>query len=384
MTHKAKATNASWPDIHSGDSLRPRDSFSASTHPNSWTPTSTILPTCLTQWLAHTPIRKVSAPLPRLSPHAQLPRSQTSCPSWGRRLHYSATRMCKSCLPGHPFSRRGWVTGGTKFLAHAPDMCECRAEAPAADLEVPGGSACASVRVAGEEGSLTTRKFEYHSSKWRWPSWRLTSWSRWKISGKPARAPVSNPTLQTPNSFSASVRDTCLSAPHPVAPGCRFRRSSGTPVLRPLPALSGRGPPDTTPLGLPCAPCSRVTRSICQSCACHCLGSAPATTLLSSSPCSLSSCPTPSLLRLKDFLFSCTSPPKLPAPVLDPTLHHPSSQKSPLPSHVCMHPVACLSHKKPSAASVPPASSLVHLTCRHLLLGIMGVSWFWQSFIELH
>ena len=25
-------------------------------------------------------------------------------------------------------------------------------------------SACASVRVAGEEGSLTTRKFEYHSS----------------------------------------------------------------------------------------------------------------------------------------------------------------------------------------------------------------------------
>lgn len=27
-----------------------------------------------------------------------------------------------------------------------------------------GESACASVRVAGEEGSLTTRKFEYHSS----------------------------------------------------------------------------------------------------------------------------------------------------------------------------------------------------------------------------
>lgn len=27
-----------------------------------------------------------------------------------------------------------------------------------------GSSACASVRVAGEEGTLTTRKFEYHSS----------------------------------------------------------------------------------------------------------------------------------------------------------------------------------------------------------------------------
>lgn len=35
---------------------------------------------------------------------------------------------------------------------------------------------------------------------------------------------------------------------------------------RPLSALPGRGPPNTTTIGLPCAPCSRVTRSVCQSC----------------------------------------------------------------------------------------------------------------------
>lgn len=136
-------------------------------------------------------------------------------------------------------------------------------------------------------------------------SWRLTSWSRWKISGKTASAPVSQtPHYRPPrNSFSASVRDTCLlraaSLGSWLSPPC----SSGTPMLRPLPALSGRGPPATTPLGLPCAPCSRVTRSVCQSCVSlsgFWLSPPPS---LSSFPCSLSSCPTPSLWRLPKLIF---------------------------------------------------------------------------------
>lgn len=135
---------------------------------------------------------------------------------------------------------------------------------------------------------------------------------------------------------------------------------------RPLPALLGRGPPAATPLGLPCARCSQVSRSVCQSCvSLSGLWFTPPP-----SPASLRA-PHPSalpphsggcqswfsvfLLVLQTSCF-CLEPLLLPHPT--------SLRKSPLPSHVCMHPGFPKAHV--CAASVLPASSLIHLTCHHL------------------
>ena len=70
-----------------------------------------------------------------------------------------------------------------------------------------------------------------------------------------------------------------------------------------------------------------------------------------------------------DFLFSYLSS-KLPAPVLSEplVLHHPSSLKKKVSfAQSCLHAPRLPSATSLCAASVPPASSLVHLTCRHLL-----------------
>lgn len=54
--------------------------------------------------------------------------------------------------------------GGTKLLAHARNMRSAATEAPAVDLEVPGKERMRECTRCRREGSLTTRKFEYHSS----------------------------------------------------------------------------------------------------------------------------------------------------------------------------------------------------------------------------
>lgn len=54
--------------------------------------------------------------------------------------------------------------GATKLLAHAGNMRGAESEAPAVDLEVPGKERMRECMRCRQEGSLTTRKFEYHSS----------------------------------------------------------------------------------------------------------------------------------------------------------------------------------------------------------------------------
>ena len=144
-------------------------------------------------------------------------------------------------------------------------------------------------------------------------------------------------------------------------------------MLRPLPALSGRGPPATTPLGLPCAPCSRVTRSVCQSCVSlsgFWLSPPPS---LSSFPCSLSSCPTPSLWRLPKLIFCFpTCPPNflLLSWALSPTPPQFSQKKILLCPVMSACTQASLSHK-----SVRCVRSSCQLTCAPNLSPPSWESW---------
>lgn len=133
------------------NSLESRRCFIANTHPYLETApsphSSPNLRTCV-----HPIKRGCNAP-PSSSPHAQLPRSQSSCLSLGSRLHYPVIRMCKTVLPGNPLAGKGGEVGGTKFLAHARDMRSADTEAPAVDLEVPGKQrmrACTRCRRRGE------------------------------------------------------------------------------------------------------------------------------------------------------------------------------------------------------------------------------------------
>lgn len=59
----------------------------------------------------------------------------------------------QNCGPCNSVAGRGGAAGGTKCLAHAPDMRSAGTEAPAVDLEVPGKSRmreCTRCRRRGE------------------------------------------------------------------------------------------------------------------------------------------------------------------------------------------------------------------------------------------
>lgn len=149
---------------------------------------------------------------------------------------------------------------------------------------------------------------------------------------------------------------------------------------RPLSALPGRSPTHATPLGLFCAPCSRVPRRGCQSCvSLSGLWCSPPPSL-SFSPCLLPIL-LPYVLTLEvakvDCLFFYLSS-KLSTPVLSPYSYLTPllSKKSPLPSHLCMHPAACLCSCIRSARQLTRAPNLsrpweplaLSLDCDSLLL----------------
>lgn len=133
---------------------------------------------------------------------------------------------------------------------------------------------------------------------------------------------------------------------------------------RPLSALPGRSPTNATPLGLFCAPCSRVTRSVCQSCVSLSGRWCSPPPSLSFSPCLLPIL-LPYLLTLEvakvdSLCFSLSS--KLSTPVWSPYSYLPPllSKKSPLPSHLCMHPATCLCSCIRSASELTCAPNLSH------------------------
>ncbi|KAJ8779952.1 hypothetical protein J1605_012121 [Eschrichtius robustus] len=179
-----------------------------------------------------------------------------------------------------------------------------------------GGSACASLRVTGEEGSLTTRKFEYHSS-------------------------MECDLMETDILESLEdLGDTCLSTPHPVAPDCRLPVAPGPQchvhclpcrvgalqLRHPRPALCFLQPSYPQRLSV-----MRVIVWVL----------VLATTLPELLSLRLILLPYPLTLEVAkvDSLFSYLFS-KLPAPVLSPYSYPIPllSKKSALPSHVCMCP----------------------------------------------